>query len=62
MKHFSEEEWIEYRYGESGEREQMQEHLTQCSECAALAEALASDLAELRLDRLSEAEPRRDAE
>lgn len=57
MKHFSEEEWIEYHYGESPERERMQEHLAQCSECASLAEALARDLDGLDLDKLSGSEP-----
>jgi hypothetical protein len=45
MKHFSEEEWIEYQYGESGEQKQMQQHLAQCAECAELVAALAGDLA-----------------
>jgi hypothetical protein len=64
MRHFSEEEWIEYQYGESGDREQMRQHLAQCAECAAQVAALAGDLAEMQLDELnlSEGEPHRGKE
>jgi hypothetical protein len=59
MKHFSEDEWIEYHYGESDHQEKMQQHLAHCAECVALAEALARDLEELRPER---SEPQRSAE
>ena len=62
MKHFSEEEWIEYQCGESGEQKQMQQHLAQCAECAELVAALAGDLAEMRLDELILSEPHRGKE
>jgi hypothetical protein len=50
MKHLSEEEWIEYYYGEgpSSARQAMQEHIVQCSECAVAGRELAEDLALMR--------------
>jgi hypothetical protein len=54
MKHLTEEEWIEYYYGESPDQQRMQEHIGECAECAAVGRDLARDLAEMRL---SEGEP-----
>lgn len=57
MKHLTEEEWIEHYYGESNDSQAVQQHLTECSECAAMGQELARDLAAMR-ER--EGEPLRD--
>lgn len=56
MKHLTEEEWIEYYYGEALNRQEMQEHIAECAECAALGSDLARDLANVNL---TEGEPQR---
>lgn len=48
MKHLTEEEWIEYYYGESADKEQAQVHIAQCAECAEVGRTLAHDLATMR--------------
>jgi len=51
MRHITEEEWIEYYYGESTHRQFVQEHLAECAECAATGRELARDLAELSINK-----------
>ena len=52
MKHLTEEEWIEYYYGEIADREldrePMQAHIAECAECAARGQELARDLSLMR--------------
>jgi hypothetical protein len=58
MKHLTEEEWLDYYYGESADREAMQPHIAQCAECAARGQELTHDLG---IMRESAGEPQRDA-
>ena len=58
-RHLSEEEWIEYYYGESADPVWAQEHILSCAECAAMGRELSADLAGLRADP---AEPKRERE
>jgi hypothetical protein len=62
MKHLTEEEWIEYYYGESADRHAVQEHLEECAECAAMGQELALDLSQMREVVLPDAEPERGAQ
>jgi len=61
MRHLTEEEWIEYYYGESADRQAVHEHLADCAECAAMGRELARDLSQMRETLLPDAEPQRDA-
>lgn len=49
MRHLTEEEWIEFYYGESQDRAWIQEHLLSCAACSAMAQAMGQDLAQLRV-------------
>jgi hypothetical protein len=62
MKHLTEEEWIEYYYGESADRQALQQHLAECKECAAMGRELARDLPELQGMLLDEDVPQRGPE
>src|ERR1700722_7621883 len=62
MKHLTEEEWIEFYYGESPDRQLMQEHIDECAQCAAMGRDLAHDLTNLSAKRWSEGEPQRRSE
>ena len=52
MKHLSEQEWIDYYYGEYPNQQQVQQHLAECPECTAMFQELAGDM-----DALRHAEP-----
>jgi hypothetical protein len=62
MKHLTEEEWIEFYYGESADSQALQEHLAECKECATMGQELARDLPKLQGMLLAADEPQRDAE
>jgi hypothetical protein len=47
MKHFNEDELIDYYYGESDAAQEVSYHLGQCSDCDAAYKALARDLSEI---------------
>jgi hypothetical protein len=59
MKHITEEAWIEYHYGESAEAAEIERHLKECADCAAMAGELNRDLGELWV---SDDVPMRDSE
>jgi hypothetical protein len=58
MKHFNEEELIDYHYSESAAADSIARHLRECSECARSYAAIVRDLAEIA----APATPLRDAE
>jgi hypothetical protein len=58
MKHLSEEELIEYYYGEGRSYASVERHLRSCNDCAKALASLKNDLSELQLN----APPTRDAE
>jgi hypothetical protein len=47
MKHFNEEELIDYYYGESGVAQDISRHLHECADCDVLYKALSRDLSEI---------------